>query len=305
MNLKPEVIKFILRVGYYNRDENGFVSGYDFGEFSYIDQKDLFENLQEMQLMGLINYFDEIDLTHKFGYSTFEYCLSEKGENLVKDYNKLIDYLNNIPSDSVSKEQAIVAKREDNPHESIEWSKSDVVASEISSDSTSEQQVIEAKGDDSPPESTELSKSGADTSEISLDAKVVGQIKFLPISVNRDSRIKVGELELPLTPLYKTLYIFFFKHLEGVRLKNLSEYKTELEEIYKRLSRSDNNMKVLDNIKELVNPHSGSFSQKKSKINSIVSSTLDKTMVEYYKIIGERGGTFKIKLPAEFRDIKY
>jgi len=270
MQFNPRVIRFILRVGYYYRDANGKSSGYYFGNFFNIGEDVLFDYLQEMQLMGLIDFFNEIDLTHQFGYSTFEYRLSKKGEYLIEDYNKLIDFLNNLPQEIIS------GKLPNN-----------------------------VQADDKHLQSTDLNKTEAAAPEIILNSDLSCEIKFLPVSVDRDSRIKVGRIELPLTPLYKTLYIFYLNHLEGVKLKDLSDFKIELAEIYRRICPSDNISKIDKSIDNLVNPHDCSFSQKKSKINKIISSRLDKSLAEFYKITGERGGVFKINLSAGYIDINY
>ncbi|MBK8622850.1 MAG: hypothetical protein IPN79_14130 [Saprospiraceae bacterium] len=108
-----------------------------------------------------------------------------------------------------------------------------------------------------------------------------------------------NNLEIRLNPLFKTLYIFYLKHPEGVRLKDLVDFKEEFIEIYGQLTNTDDNEAIRDNIEELINPLSNSFSQKKSKINKILSDLLGSQLSSFYKIEGNRGQAFRIPLSQE------
>lgn len=134
------------------------------------------------------------------------------------------------------------------------------------------------------------------------------QVKPVPIIINEKKQIilpKINNLEIRLNPLFKTLYIFYLKHSNGVRLTELSDFKVELITLYKELSVIDNDGTIESRIKDLVNPFGGSFSQKKSKINKIVTDLLGEPLAKFYRIEGDPGEPFKINLQDSYIDIRY
>lgn len=134
------------------------------------------------------------------------------------------------------------------------------------------------------------------------------QIKPVPIILNDRKQLllpDLGNLEIELNPLFKTLYLFYLRHQEGVKLNELSDFKEELLKIYKRLSVSDDNATIAHRIDDLVNPIGESFNQKKTKINKIVNDLLGEPLAKFYRIEGKRGEPFKINLPEDLVDIRY
>lgn len=106
----------------------------------------------------------------------------------------------------------------------------------------------------------------------------------------------IGNLELKLFPLDKTLYVFYLNHLEGVRLNELNDHCEELLALYRRFSVADTNEKINASITDLINPFGGSFSQKKSRINRAISKLLGDRHANFYQISGPAGESFKINI---------
>ena len=130
----------------------------------------------------------------------------------------------------------------------------------------------------------------------------------VPIKVTERKQIilpTLNNLEIRLNPLFKTVYIFYLKHPEGVRLKDLSSFKTELLDIYGRLSSADDNQVIKAKISDLISPLSSSFSQKKSKINKIITDLLGDSLAQFYRIEGQPATPFRINLPSELIQIQY
>lgn len=145
--------------------------------------------------------------------------------------------------------------------------------------------------------------------EILFKQKFKKQVIPVQIKLNEKNKIVLPELdnqEIRLNPLFKTLYLFFLKHQEGIRLKELSGYKAELLSLYKKLSVFDETAAEMDaKITDMVNPHSGSFSQKKAKINKIIKDLLGEPLAGFYRIDGQPGEAFKINIPQNLIDIRY
>lgn len=142
--------------------------------------------------------------------------------------------------------------------------------------------------------------------ELLFKLKFKTPLEPVQIIVTRDNKIFLPflkNLEIRLNPLFKTVYVFYLNHPEGVKLVDLSDYKNELIDIYGRLSVADDNETIQHNIANLINPLSNSFSQKKSKINKIIKELLGKHLSKYYIIGGIRGEPFKINLPTKLIEI--
>jgi hypothetical protein len=125
------------------------------------------------------------------------------------------------------------------------------------------------------------------------------------VSSNAEIMLPEFNLEINLSPLFKTLYIFYLKHTEGVRLNELYDFENEILSLYKKLTVHDDNEEVEARIKALIDPVGGSFSQKKSKLNKIVTDLLGDQLAKHYRIEGAPGNAFKINLPSNLIDIRY
>jgi hypothetical protein len=134
------------------------------------------------------------------------------------------------------------------------------------------------------------------------------QIQPVPILLDERRKLllpQLNNIEIRLNPLFKTLYIFYLKHPEGIKLNELMDYKVELLLLYKKLYSSGDDPSLEARIIDLINPIGGSFSQKKSKINKIINNLLGEPLANFYRIEGNRGCAFKIKLSPNLIDIRY
>jgi hypothetical protein len=108
---------------------------------------------------------------------------------------------------------------------------------------------------------------------------------------------EMGDLQLSLNPLEKTVYLFFLNHPEGVELNFVQDYRAELETIYSGLSNSDNRALIQSRIDDLVNhPLSNSLSEKISRIKRKLIELLGESIASYFIISGENASPKKILL---------
>lgn len=135
------------------------------------------------------------------------------------------------------------------------------------------------------------------------------QVQPVELVIKPNNKIVLPELnnlEIRLSPLFKTLYIFYLTRKEGVRLNELSDFKSDLLWIYRRLSNlavDDTNVILEARIDDLINPFGESFSQKKSKINKIITELLGEPLARFYRIEGTPGEPFKINIDKNLIDI--
>ena len=91
--------------------------------------------------------------------------------------------------------------------------------------------------------------------------------------------------EVKMTPLQKTLYIFYLRHPEGVEFKMLSAYYDELLAIYKVISNRENLQKQEESIRRLVDVTDNAINEKCSRIKEAFLKVADDFIARNYYII--------------------
>ncbi len=129
-----------------------------------------------------------------------------------------------------------------------------------------------------------------------LHTNIQPKISELIISPVGGIYLKDYNIEVKLTPLQKTVYLFFLSKPNGVFFKDLPEYKKELLEIYSRISSRTDSESLRSSIEELANPYSNSMSEKCSRIKEAFLKQIDDEWARYYYISGERNEQKVIKL---------
>ena len=141
-----------------------------------------------------------------------------------------------------------------------------------------------------------------------IEASVRGKILLSashksPLTVSGDMKIylpELNEIQLRMTPLATTVYILFLCHPEGIRLKDIADYRHELTEIYSMVKPGASEAMASASIDELVNPMGNSLNEKLSMIRrSVKRYILDKQMAEHYVIKGRRGELYRIALDPQ------
>lgn len=125
------------------------------------------------------------------------------------------------------------------------------------------------------------------------------------VSIDMFGKVIVGEKEIRLDFLPKTLFIFFLIHKEGTTLNDLQNYKDELMKIYTALRPGAEESKI----DELIKPYhqDGTFSKNKSTLNRKLREQLGEPLANFYCLDGNRGEAFCINIQSEFIciDIRY
>lgn len=138
-----------------------------------------------------------------------------------------------------------------------------------------------------------------------LHTNIQPKISELIISPAGGVYLKDYNIEVKLTPLQKTVYLFFLSKPNGVFFKDLPMYKKELLEIYTRISSRTDLESLRSSIEELANPYSNSMSEKCSRIKEAFLKHIDDEWAKYYYISGDRSGKKLIQIDrsyVSFRD---
>lgn len=144
-------------------------------------------------------------------------------------------------------------------------------------------------------------------------------IKPLPLRIDDQLRLYVGDNEIKLEPSNKTLYYFcllnsdniksgvlrttksfetlsnIYNHLKGGNLKTKKQFKT----IHKLCSTEENES----------SNNKSSFQETKTKINKILTKNIDVSIIKLYSINNKedknkKNSTFEIELPPEYKNIE-
>lgn len=104
------------------------------------------------------------------------------------------------------------------------------------------------------------------------------------IEITADYKLLLSdyEKEVRMTPLQKTLYIFYLRHPEGVAFKMLSAYYDELLAIYKVLSNREDLQKQQHSIRRLVDATDNAINEKCSRIKEAFLKVVDDFIAQNY-----------------------
>jgi hypothetical protein len=104
--------------------------------------------------------------------------------------------------------------------------------------------------------------------------------------------------EICLTPLPKTLYLFMIMRREGIRFKELAQFRKEILSIYSKIGNRLNLDQMKKSINDMTDIRSNSVHEKCSRIRAAFSSRLADNNAQHYYIQGERNQPKKILLPT-------
>lgn len=123
------------------------------------------------------------------------------------------------------------------------------------------------------------------------------------IYITGDYRIFISNRsgkELILSPLVKTVFIFFLKHPEGVALKELPTFEGEIYKIYCRISGRTNLNTIKKSISRLTDIEDNSIHEKCSRLKERLSLYFNEKTLDYYIVKGRYGGGRGISLNREY-----
>jgi len=126
---------------------------------------------------------------------------------------------------------------------------------------------------------------------------------FSRVVVNGNTEIVLAdydETKVSMGARERTIYIFFLKHLEGIRQVDICDYKDELLDIYSVVKPGASDATAQRTIGNICEPFGSALAQSLSKIKKAVKHTIqdEKTARQYY-IDGERGGIYRISVKPE------
>lgn len=126
--------------------------------------------------------------------------------------------------------------------------------------------------------------------------------KLSQMVITKDYRLLLTDyhdMEIKMEPLVKAVYLLFLNHPEGIRFKELPEYRKELTGIYLKLKPNGMTDRVKKSIEDVTNPLLNSINEKCARIRGAFVGQFDNYLAKYYYIDGLRAEPKKITLPRE------
>ncbi|MBP5422830.1 MAG: hypothetical protein J6Y78_10360 [Paludibacteraceae bacterium] len=111
------------------------------------------------------------------------------------------------------------------------------------------------------------------------------------VTITKDLRIILndyGEMEIRMEPINKAIFLLFLRHEEGIRIKELCNYRSELESLYTRLSHDDRE-KRQESMDKILNPTNNSINEKISRVRQAFIARFEDDLASNYYIKGPRG----------------
>ena len=133
----------------------------------------------------------------------------------------------------------------------------------------------------------------------------------LPLSrleIDDDYNIRLpqfGNVQIDLQPLPKALYILILRHPEGIRLKYISDYKDEMEYIYRSVSSRQNPTVIRRMLDDITNPLSDGLNKNLSKIRAAFQKSIARETAEYYIPTRSRGQEKLVLLDSSLISFPY
>lgn len=123
-------------------------------------------------------------------------------------------------------------------------------------------------------------------------------LSSLEIDNTYNIRLTEFHKEIKMHTLPKTVYIFFLRHPQGIYLKDISDYRQELLEIYRLLTKKGDSIEECNaQIDRLVDTTQGNLlNQYMSRVSEAFRKELSTEMAKNYTIVGKRNELYRIQV---------
>ena len=119
------------------------------------------------------------------------------------------------------------------------------------------------------------------------------------IRVTKDGRILLPDrfdTEIRLRPLVKTVFLLFLRHPEGIRFGDLPDYRNELMDLYRGITRRPSGPETEASIDRLIDPRDNSIHEKAANLAAALSKYFPPEKLHAYTLTGKAGTPKRIRL---------
>ena len=124
-------------------------------------------------------------------------------------------------------------------------------------------------------------------SEMAIRALFENHRELSRLVVTADFRIILPDynnMEIKMEPLPKSLWLLYLRHPEGLRFKDLQDYRAEFLRIYSAVTRRNDLTAVMESIDRLLDPTHNAINENCSRIKAAFISQFDDGLARHYYI---------------------
>ena len=132
-----------------------------------------------------------------------------------------------------------------------------------------------------------------------LEKVLVKKPQLSTLFITNDFRFFLKEYEMrevKMAPLSKALYLLFLRHPEGIKFKDLIDYRDELLSIYKNVTTHESTGKAMASITAMTDPLNNSVNEKCSRIRAAFLEVIADELAQNYYVVGYKGEAKTIML---------
>lgn len=132
-----------------------------------------------------------------------------------------------------------------------------------------------------------------------LEKVLVKKPQLSTLFITNDFRFFLKEYEMrevKMAPLSKALYLLFLRHPEGIKFKDLIDYRDELLSIYKNVTTHESTGKAMASIIAMTDPLNNSVNEKCSRIRAAFLEVIADELAQNYYVVGYKGEAKTITL---------
>ena len=119
------------------------------------------------------------------------------------------------------------------------------------------------------------------------------------ILITKDYRILLPDrfdTEIRLQPLVKTVFLLFLRHPEGIRFGDLPDYRDELTDLYKGITRRSDPEQLTASLDRLTTPGDNAIHEKAAKLAAALARYFRPQELPAYTLTGKAGTPKRIRL---------
>jgi hypothetical protein len=99
-----------------------------------------------------------------------------------------------------------------------------------------------------------------------------------------------------MRPLVKTVFLLFLRHPEGIRFGELPDYRDELLDLYKGVTRRPSGPELERSVDRLVSPRDNSIHEKAANLAATLARYFRPEQLPAYTLTGKAGTPKRIRL---------
>lgn len=116
------------------------------------------------------------------------------------------------------------------------------------------------------------------------------------VYITRELRIFIGQKELKMRPMAKTVLLLFLQHPEGIVLKDIADHQAELLSYYRRVMRSQDPEAAHERVRRIIDIFNNELNVNISRVNAAISRLVPAAQQAFYQIHGGAGHSKSILL---------